>query len=48
MMSSAVFVSRSSNETAGTAAGEALLELQVRAADGDRDASLDARRLKRN
>jgi len=26
--------------------GEALLELQVRAADGDRDASLDARRLK--
>ncbi len=27
-------------------AGEALLELQVRAADGDRDASLNARRLK--
>jgi len=33
-------------KTAIATAGDALLELQVRAADGDRDASLDARRLK--
>ena len=36
----------SCRKTAIVMAGGALLELQVRAADGDRDASLDARRLK--
>ncbi len=40
-----VFDERSRKDAIATA-GDSLLELQVRAADGDRDASLDARRLK--